>query len=127
MLNEPAKPLERVIDAASSENKEILPSSKKSPMKKLQDARDAKKGTQDSAFKRPMVVDCEPSLYQAFMDANSFNYQIPAKENSGEISSDGEFNEMEQVVPFLDGGGGEPDVVVVTEYENLVKRRFAGQ
>lgn len=73
-----------------------------------------------------MVGDCEPSLYQAFMDANSFNYQIPAKENSGEISSDGEFNEMEQVAPFLDGDGPEPDVVVVTEYENLVKRRFAG-
>jgi hypothetical protein len=35
MLNVPAKPLERVIDAASSENKEIQPSSKKSPMMKL--------------------------------------------------------------------------------------------
>ena len=35
MLNVPAKPLERVIDAASSENKEIQPSSKKSPMTKL--------------------------------------------------------------------------------------------
>lgn len=44
-------------------------------------------------------------MYQEFLDANSFNYQIPEKENSGEISSDGEFNEMQEVVPLLDGAG----------------------
>ena len=63
------------------------------------------------------------------MDNNSFNYQIPEKENSGEISSDGEFNEMQEVVPLLDGADGidpQSNLVVLTEYERLCKQRFEG-
>lgn len=61
------------------------------------------------------------------MDNNSFNYQIPEKEDSGAISSDGEFNEMQEVEPLLDGADGtdpQTNFVVLAEYERLCKQRF---
>ena len=63
---------------------------------------------------------CSPVLYDEFLNCNSYLYKMEEKDDSEQISSDGEFNEFKQVEMVAETD----QMFVAREYERLVLEKY---
>jgi hypothetical protein len=66
---------------------------------------------------------CSRVLYNEFMNCDSYLYNVPAKENSEEISSDGEFNDFK----YFNMVDQNSTLFHKDEYEKLIRKKYAEQ